>query len=414
MTMLQTCLVSYRTFLQRLPPSQYTDFCRWVLQPTNPLLTEFLHLSSLTQMCSLFTYLYGPATNDTDRWDHLCAEFSSLLLYQRYEVVSDNLAMGLALTSAAHGEVVTTFNSMLIDVLTDTAPIALPRLQQIVAAIPWLEQHLAADHYRAIVQAFRPDADLEAWVALSANIVACRDVLSQILHPAANTRIRQTLIARYYAMNTLCSPGVRSIQELLALQTATMLVIPTLEYCVNLWSQIYLDDYTAQHRIATDPKLRMLINDANSLVRCLNDCGPLLLSADAPTIAQHYQRLYQSVPAHDDEDWITWFVRAADRVPHFFRLHKDVAFREFNLLFAAITAEQPIPSVIEQLIVNTQTIAQHYQIILRHFETASQQLSQTPLYSIPVGIITRMVSFHQQLYANHYGDIMGEYAVAAG
>ncbi|GAA5530826.1 hypothetical protein Hgul01_04649 [Herpetosiphon gulosus] len=413
MTLLQSCLVSYRTFLQRLPPSQYTDFCRWILHPTNPALTTFLHLSSLTQMGSLFTYLYGPATADRDHWDHLCAEFSSLLLYQRYEVISDNLAMGLALTDAPHAPVVAAFNRMIIAVLTDTAPIDLRALQQITATVPWLDQHLAAAQYRAMVDAFRPDAQLEAWIPLSANILACRDMLAQIQHPVTNARIRQGILDRYAAMHTLCTtPAPHSLDDLIRLQTATMLVIPTLDYCVNLYGQIYHDDPTEQDAIATHPHLHALINDASFLVRCLNDCGPSLMLADPDSIAQAYHALYQATPPAPAESWMAWLLRAADGDTHFYRLHKDVTFREFNLLFADLTAEQAIPSVLDQLITNTHTVAQHYQVTLQRFLQTSTSLADQPLLTIPVGIITRMVTFHQQLYANHYGDLSGDYAVA--
>lgn len=413
MSLLQTCLVSYRTFLQRLPPSQYTDFCRWILQPTNPALTTFLHLSSLTQMGSLFTYLYGSATADRDRWDHLCAEFSSLLLYQRYEVISDNLAMGLALTDAPHAPVVAAFNRMIIAVLTDTAPIDLRALQQITATVPWLDQHLAAEQYRAMVDTFNPDAQLEAWVPLSANILACRDMLAQIQHPVANARIRQGIRDRYEAMHTLCTTSApHTLDDLIRLQTATMLVIPTLDYCVNLYGQIYRDDPTEQATIATHPQLHALIADACFLVRCLNDCGPSLMLADPATIAQSYQALEQATPPHPAESWLPWFLRASDGHAPFYRLHKDVTFREFNLLFAHLTADEAIPTAIAQLITNTQAVAQRYQATLQRFLQTSAVLADQPLLTIPVGIITRMVSFHQQLYANHYGDLTGDYAVA--
>ncbi len=422
--MLKHSIQLYGTFIdQYLPASSYKDFSRWGIDEQNIYRSEYLQMSSLTQMCTMFSYLYHSATHDHLKWEQLCQSFGKILVYQIYEVISDNISMGLglAINDDYHkkSQLVRYFNTAMIESLNSS--IIVLDNQQIKALshdLSLVEQHISLtrnqDLYEKYLNYTNPQSTNqplpELWIALYANIASCLDFINQIQHPYAKQLIKQGVIKRYAAINRLLNAEYSSIAELISLQIDTMLVMPTLEYCINLWSEVYLDDQNLRNELAENPRLRQYIATATLLVRLLNDVGSILLQLNNQQIAQHFSQLLLESPPYEHEAWYNWFNRVADH-PMFFRLHKDVAFQEVNILLYAINPTLEVSSVIDQMIHNTQHVAQLYQATMAHFEQQFFILNQTPYYRTPLEIVQRIVTFHQALYANDYTRPEGEYAV---
>ena len=422
--MLNHSIRLYGHFIQQqLPPSNYKEFSRWGIDEQNIYRSEYLQMSSLTQMCTMFTYLYHSAIADRQKWNILCESFGTMLIYQIYEVISDNISMGLGLAInpdyQQKNQLIRYFNTAMVESL-DNGIIMLDhqRIKALSKNISLIEQHISLPRNQDLFDKYCAHKNIrldtieepEIWVALYANIASCLDFINQIKQPSARTLIKNSVISRYTAINRLNNAEYTSINQLIQLQIDTMLVIPTLEYCINLWSEVYLDDQALRDDIAENPYLRQYITTATLLVRLLNDVGSILLQLSHQQIAQYFSQLLLESPPLKHEAWYDWFNRVASH-PMFFRLHKDVVFNEVNILLYAIEPTMDPSTVIDQMIHNTQHAAQLYQATMALFEQQFGLLSQTSHYRIPLDIASRIVTFHQALYANDYTQPEGEYAV---
>src|SRR4051812_3038170 len=86
---LETSLAEY------MPDCAYRDFYQWALSASNPLGTTWLEALGVYQTTHLTFELLDGIISD-EAWDVLVPYISPMNTYLAYEVVSDNLAIGLA------------------------------------------------------------------------------------------------------------------------------------------------------------------------------------------------------------------------------------------------------------------------------------------------------------------------------
>src|ERR1041384_6767071 len=93
----QTTLEKIKTSLiEHMPAGVQRDFYLWGISPANTNRDEFLQLIGMNQVVNLATHILEPMVK-ADDWQKL-AEYSGLIhAYFMYELVSDDLAVGLSL-----------------------------------------------------------------------------------------------------------------------------------------------------------------------------------------------------------------------------------------------------------------------------------------------------------------------------
>ena len=99
----QQCLVQatiekiQASLLKHMPMGVQQDFYLWGISPANANRDEFLQLIGMNQVINLASHILGPMVKPDD-WQTL-AEYSGLIhAYFMYELVSDDLAIGLSLS----------------------------------------------------------------------------------------------------------------------------------------------------------------------------------------------------------------------------------------------------------------------------------------------------------------------------
>src|SRR5215467_7205176 len=85
-----------KSLIKDMPAGVQRDFYLWGISPANPKRDEFLQLVGMNQVINLATHILGPMVK-ADDWQTL-ADYSGLIhAYFMYELVSDDLAVGLSL-----------------------------------------------------------------------------------------------------------------------------------------------------------------------------------------------------------------------------------------------------------------------------------------------------------------------------
>src|SRR4051794_34988851 len=94
--MLAETVAAFETSLLRdVPESAYRDFCEWALSARNPRSLEWMQSLGITQLVHLTSKLFEGLLDEPE-WMRLLDYARSMNVYQLYEIVSDNLAIGLA------------------------------------------------------------------------------------------------------------------------------------------------------------------------------------------------------------------------------------------------------------------------------------------------------------------------------
>jgi hypothetical protein len=84
-----------------MPSSAYRDFYLWALSSENPHRQTFLEVNGITQLVKLTITLLDGLVDSQD-WPQLAEASILMSTYQIYEIVSDNLAIGLGLRPKRH------------------------------------------------------------------------------------------------------------------------------------------------------------------------------------------------------------------------------------------------------------------------------------------------------------------------
>jgi hypothetical protein len=77
-----------------IPEPAYRDYYRWALSADNPLRSLFCRIIALTQLANMTTAVLG-GLGGPDGWPVLVRHALPVNVYQIFEVVSDNLGLGL-------------------------------------------------------------------------------------------------------------------------------------------------------------------------------------------------------------------------------------------------------------------------------------------------------------------------------
>jgi hypothetical protein len=345
-----------------------------------------------------------------------------------YEVMSDNLALGLAHrleydnTADLRRPIVRALNNAIIARLQGAnaeeahCPIAqIPDLNQIST----FDQSLSSQKHRSIAAAFcerHPEIDPKAiefslYPNLVANIEACYQVVQTLQGYSTQELVQKGFIRRYAGLNRLLDEAYIPRNYLLHIGGNTIMVRPLLGYYIAVIGEEIrlIHNYEA---IGENGLLLKALEDAAMLARLLNDLGPLLLEQSEEERSDLINRFRQVQEQENFDSFHELILHVADLSDHTLtRLKKDAKFGEFNLAlyepYRCASVAEAIDAFNEQLdflscVYKDRWTRLHESLDIINFETNSTLIAK---------IILRFLYFHDQMYRAFFDKPEGEYAI---
>jgi hypothetical protein len=416
-----------RNIPQILPESAYRDYFLWALSPDNPERETWEHLLGIPQFVQLSLALLDGIV-DEQKQDQLFNYSIPMNIYLMFEVVSDDLAIGLAQPSPQDGTssqrryLLNGFNDSMIKRLKghpQKAEALLKPFQEVAWSISGFEQSLIPDKHHTIAQMYLQqhmhvsprDLEFALWPRLVANIETCALLMESVQGYQFAPLMRAGLINRYRAVEALLEDPYMSLTKRVWVSADAILVVPTLAYYVGLIAESVRPAKNFVSLLDNGILAEALYNAA-VLVRLLNDVGTPLLE-EVSTRVQLNSFLHDQIPANS-QTYVTFGDLMLDSSAEFgasaTRLRKDIAHGEFNLGFhnlLCLPAEQGVTLFERRLSQLAAMYDQTWQELSVRLEIISEQLGDDASSTL----IKRFVDFHANLYRHEYTHSSGDYTV---
>jgi len=411
-----------------MPPSPYRDMFSWAISPQSPVQQTWLQAMGVFQLIKLTETLLDGLVNDSE-WEHLLPYAARLNAYLTYEVVSDNLAIGLAhympedQTHELRREILRVFNRAMIARLRgDPRPAAelLSPLRAITRPISVFQQSLNRDTQISCAQAYLKyhangltldDLEYQAWPALVANIEACASLVQAMDAFHCGPVFKDGLIARYQAVNHLLEQDHLTREQMAQIGADSILVMPVLVYYTAVLGEI-LRPRRGLRSLAENGALAGVMRDAALLVRLLNDLGtPLVMLSptEQEVLVDMLIVYYQTNPS--DMRTLSDVLIGIDDMSLLTRIRKDLEFNEFNVALYGTLDIQPVPKAIKafgrNLVYFTQLYHHRYACLREDLDAISRALNDDRIGALAL----RFVGFHEYLYNSPFNTTVGEYAI---
>jgi hypothetical protein len=400
------------------------DFYLWSFSKENQLRERWLYLVGVTQLVQLTLKMFHGLVDGKDA-ERLLDYSLPMNVYQFYEIVSDNLSIGLGSPIAsddsalARREVLLSFNQAMVARLNGSPASARELLSSCRSAagqIPALRNTLGSDAYTAVALHYleRPRAATLAelngsvFPLLVANIETCRELCEVVKDFHMGPLTTHGLVSRYQAVSALLCEPEMCLSRRAIISADAILVVPTLSYYVCLLLEA-IAPAGAVAGLVRDGLMGELLFTAALLLRLLNDLGtPLLADAEIRTgFLAAAQAQLVSRPSHDS------LARLLCSMPSCFaaaltRLHKDITHGEINLCMFGLS-EQPAGQAFARFAQRLDYLAALYARSQAHLAWVSAEVDKALGDERPSRLVRRFVRFHEELYANPYTEQSGEY-----
>lgn len=408
-----------------VPEHPAREFFLWSFSAHNPERDRWLHLIGISQTVQLTLKLLAGLLDGADH-EALLDYLLPMSVYQFYEIVSDNLCIGLSSplpndsTRPLRRELVLGFNRAMVQRLRgDSRPAAelLAPLRDCARGVSLLHNTLNADQYHKVAGHYlaqRPaaslaDIDGAVWPLLVANIETCQQLAAAVAPYACGEMIAQGLIHRYRGVSALISEPDLLLSRRLTASTDAILVVPTLAYAICGLKEVVQPD-AALPQSLRGGVLGEALFTAALLVRLLNDLGTPLLS-DAATRRQLLEglRLLSAGEAGAAPlgDLVRQQCRRYDAA--LTRLNKDLVHGECNLGLFGLT-EAPATQALGTLGGRLEQLARLYAQSKQYLAELAAEVTSRLGDPRPMQLVQRFVGFHEQLYARAYTETGGEYS----
>ncbi|MGW7440222.1 hypothetical protein [Streptomyces sp. NPDC054849] len=369
---------------------------------------------------------------DRDELDALGAYSTFMSVHQIYEVVSDNLAIGLAGPGLAsrvgpvaqeREEILRSFNPAAAESLSATdcrlAQAAFAAWESLARGISAFRNSNNEAEHRALAEAYgreHPGEDLSALEfsvapCLLANITSGLSMADVVRDLATWDLFITGLARRYTAVQRLLTERPTEVEALLSIGTDSIMVVSTIAYYTGLINEV-VRPLPGYRKVLDDGSVQRLLADAALLVRLVNDVGTRLLEQAPQDRRQLVARLRASADAARAEDLeqVLWQAQAAEGAL-LTRLKKDVGFGEFNVCLDGIR-HLPAHDGLAHFEDRLDRVTSLYQRTLGSLAMGAAELRARTGSSLVGGPALRFVHFHQELYRKTFDDQMGDYAVA--
>lgn len=399
-----------------MPNGLYRHFYQWALTDANPRREVWLQLIGLTQLVNMTFQLLDGLVHD-DQWLALTQYSLVMNAYQIFEIVSDNLGIGVVFPENDDlRQHLMLFNNAMLARLTDRTDDWRTAMGKLATrlTVSGFAQSLSPDKHHHITDLYvqqHPEVcitDLEynLFPALVANIETCYMLYTQCNLLKGGALVQAGLRARYESVNHLIQQPDMPMDERVYASADAILVMPTLGYYVAvLADHLYsLPDF---EDVVASGILEDALRQSAVLVRLLNDLGMLTtLPADDT------QRLiaYLGDMARGDET-LRQVICRADVGTVITRLQKDAAHGELNLALHGI-ADQPVrDATLKAFADRLAYLRTVYQTGYDQMERALRQIDRYGGHGFIRTLLTRFIGFHQRLYSHAYQSAVGEYAI---
>ncbi len=416
-----------RDSLDYLPDGAYKTYCAWLLDSPQHS-AEWLQLVAIHGLIRLTnSLLEGLLTTD---------EMMQALVYsvpmnvaQMYEVISDNLAIGLAhrqpddATFEIRHHILYAFNDAVMERLlghsTQPAVQQLALYEPLMRRVSAYHQSLNADKHLRLAEAFLTahpymsahELEYSVYPGLVGNVETWVDLVEQSRHMAAYPLLRDGLVARYSAVNTLLREPDLSFEELMHVSTNAILVIPTLAYYGAVIGEA-VSPINGYEDLLEDGTLYECYRNAALLVRLLNDLGTIVLEQPDENHRQLMDSLRDIQAEYGYDDLRAVLLKAADHHGvNLTRLRKDLSLCEINTSLYHPLKVNEVNAAIDAFDANVTRIRELYRQTMDNLESDLGRVHQYLGDSRIGDLVLRFVRFHQFIYSNSFKDVSGEYAI---
>ncbi|HZF48305.1 MAG TPA: hypothetical protein VE093_06630 [Polyangiaceae bacterium] len=410
-----------------LPQGPYRDFCISSLSPENPDRSAWLQMLGVPQLVRLTLAMFDGILREHEI-ERILEHSVPMNVYQVWEVVSDNLCIGLGSkvagddTREARRAVLDAFNSAVIDRLKGghiPARSSLLPIQADAAQICVSTQSLSPGKLQALTRAYverhlgvsSDEIERSAWPQLVANVETCARVADHAAGLAVGPMVRWGLIHRYRAVSTLLEEPDMILSRRVPFSADAILVVPTLAYYVGFLMDISCsaDDAVA---VVEDGTLGEVLFSAAFLVRLLNDLGTTLLtSADDRRALMAATRERCAREDGADRPFAPLLLEGLARFgPLLGRLSKDIVHGEINIALSGLD-RWPARRAVSYFERRLERLAQQYAEVRRYFIDLSADVAARLGDGRAIELVGRFVQFHEKLYARSYATADGEYAI---
>jgi len=412
---------------QHMPPGPPRDYLSWGISRDNPDQQFFLQTIGLLQLVNLTATLLDDLVDDA-LWDQLTDYTIYMNVYQIYEIVSDNLAIGLGrpardAQTQFQRTLLSAFNSAMIERLRhNPMPTTqmLEPLRPYTSAVSCFGQSLNREKHLQCAEPYlveRPEVslrDLEfgMWPVLVANIESCVELANLLQDYHTGTLLREGLINRYWAVTRTLEARNAPLLELAAIGAHSILVWPTLGYYTAVLGEI-LSPNDAYPSLIEDGTLAEALYTAALLVRLLNDLGTGLLRQTDEQREQLVDVLWANYLKNSDtlNSISLLLLSDVDMPERLTRIHKDLFHGEFNVALHTVRQIRSVPDAIR---VFGENLAYFSHLYAAQFARLEELLAiiTTRLQDQTIStLIGRFVFFHEKLYSHRYTAQAGEYAI---
>ncbi|GAA5158556.1 hypothetical protein GCM10023321_38510 [Pseudonocardia eucalypti] len=408
-----------------LPGEEYRAYYRWALSAANPDRELFCRINALDQLANLTASVLAGLDEGTD-WPTLVGHAAPVNLYQVFEVVSDNLGIGLAAPGAdpVRRELVLAFDAEVAAELRSPtgrpATELLADLRRPASVVSAFEQSLRPKEHRMVARRYadgpgRPtvdELDATVWDGLVANVESGRDVLTALAGTRTEPIVRDRTVYRYAAVDRTLGASALSREELLETSVHTILVTPTLGYFASVFGEILSSDpgYPA---VLADGSLVAAFDTAALLVRLLNDVGTPLLEMSRAERAALVDGLRPRFAENGSDSAIPLLAAASGAVPALNRLRKDLIHGELNVCLYEVHRATGAREGLEVFLDVLELCADRYARARKLFASQLSGLDTRLRERRGVEVARRFVAFHERLYSRPYDAprSSGDYAI---
>ncbi|WNG35911.1 hypothetical protein F0U61_21225 [Archangium violaceum] len=413
-----------KSLTQLMPPCAYRDFCSGMLSAEAPLRDRWLELMGIPQMIRLFLYLTKDVAREQD-WSRLIECSVPVNIYQMYEVISDNLAIGLAQPSEtdsnydARRQVLLAFNDVMVQRLEGRATPTSQLLEPVQAhaeRISSFEQSLSPKKHREFAQRYlerHPEVSSHAlehalWPCLIANIDACVALERLSAGTPIGPMVRRGLISRYAGVNALLREPDMSFDRRMRIGVDTILVVPMTAWYVGILAQLHQEK--GFQALIDDGTLAAVLDDSALLLRLLNDLGTAVVTQTDQERKELLKPLRKEAMRDSSQSLSRVLLETCQTNQALSRVYKDVQHGEFNVCLHGLM-DSPAVQSLEIFESRLSDAARLYTSHRKRWEANLQSLRARLSHPAISHVIQQFVVFHEKLYAHSFSEQRGEYAV---
>ncbi len=406
-----------------MPASVQRDFYMWGLSASNPNRDEFLQVVGMNQVINLASHILEPMLK-LDDWQTVADYCGLIHAYFMYELVSDDLAVGLSLmpqrskSLEVRSDLLHSFNGTMVKRLSgvpNPSSEMLAFVEPLTRTLTGHNQSSTREKYAAHFEQFlktRTDitsSTFELWPILVANIEACNAIVGATEDLKISPIIRQGFINRYASVSVSLDAHINmTLEELLNIGVHTVSVIPVLAYFIGVLTEV-VDPDPAMQGVIEDGLLDDALVTAAKLIRLLNDMGVVATysTGKRASLIHTLWKAYESRPPHVQT--ITQLLcHVANKTEALTRFQKDALYGEFNVCLHNMASES-VEYGISVFGENLSYFSQVYRQSAMHLRDVTATLDRRLKNKTVSNLIYGFINFHEQIYTHRFDTAAGEY-----